>query len=111
MSLRIRLRKQGKTNRPFYRLVLADVRSPRDGKYAEMLGWYNPFEEDEEKHAHIQADRVEFWLENGAQMSDKAEALVKRIAPDVVKKFHAKAHAKRLKKLVKKKQRKATAAK
>lgn len=110
MSLRIRLRKQGKTNRPFYRLVLADVRSPRDGKYVEMLGWYNPFEEQEDKHACVHADRVEHWLNNGAQMSDKAEALVKRIAPEVVQKLHEKAHAKRLKKLAKKKQRKKSAA-
>mgnify|MGYP001414209118 CR=1 FL=1 len=110
MSLRIRLRKQGKTNRPFYRLVLADVRSPRDGKYVEMLGWYNPFEEEAEKHACVHADRVTHWLEHGAQMSDKAEALVKRIAPEVVKKFQEKEQAKRLKKLAKKKQRKKAAA-
>ncbi len=111
MSLRIRLRKQGKTNRPFYRLVLADVHSPRDGKYSELLGWYNPFEEDEEKHACVHADRVEHWLENGAQMSDKAEALIRRIAPAVVKKFREKECAKRLKKLSKKRMRKKNAAK
>ncbi len=110
MSLRIRLRKQGKTNRPFYRLVLTDVRSPRDGKYSEMLGWYNPFEEEGENHACVHADRVEHWLERGAQLSDKAEALVKRIAPDVVRKFNEKAHTKRLKKLAKKKLRKKSAA-
>ncbi len=44
MALKIRLRQQGRNNRPFYRLVVTDVRSPRDGKYVEMLGWYNPFE-------------------------------------------------------------------
>lgn len=106
MSLRIRLRKQGKTNRPFYRLVLAEGRSPRDGKYAEMLGWYNPFETEDEKHACVHGDRVDYWLEKGAQLSDKAHALVKRFAPEVIKKHTEKQHNKRLKMLAKKKQRK-----
>ena len=44
MALKIRLRQQGRNNRPFYRLVVTDARSPRDGKYVEALGWYNPFE-------------------------------------------------------------------
>ena len=44
MALKIRLRAQGRNNRETYRLVVADGRSPRDGKYMEMLGWYNPFE-------------------------------------------------------------------
>ena len=46
MALKIRLRQQGRKNRPFYRLVLTDSRTPRDGKYVEALGWYNPIEKD-----------------------------------------------------------------
>ena len=49
MALKIRLRQQGRKNRPFYRMVVTDVRAPRDGKYCEALGWYNPFETELDK--------------------------------------------------------------
>ncbi len=47
MVLKIRLRQQGRTNRQTYRLVVTDIRNPRDGKYLEMIGWYNPFSQKE----------------------------------------------------------------
>ncbi len=81
MSLKIRLRQQGRKNRPFYRLVLIESRSPRDGKYLENLGWYNPFEEEAEKNLLVKADRVAHWLEQGAVLSTRAESLVKKGAP------------------------------
>jgi small subunit ribosomal protein S16 len=85
MALKIRLRKQGRTNRATYRLVVADCRSPRDGKYVEMLGWYNPFEDKEELSLSIKPDRIQFWLDQGAQLTDKAKCLVAKLAPAIVR--------------------------
>ena len=70
MALKIRLRQQGRTNRPFYRIVVADARTRRDGKYVESLGWYNPFEADESKNFALDADRVQYWLNTGAELSE-----------------------------------------
>ena len=86
MALKIRLRQQGRTNRLTYRLVLANSRSPRDGKYVEMLGWYCPCE-TKGNTLHVEAERVEFWLNQGAQLSEKAESLVKKAAPSVMKTY------------------------
>lgn len=85
MALKIRLRKQGRTNRPFYRLVVTDSRSPRDGKYIENLGWYNPQAHNDDSVVLVKGDRVMHWVEQGAQMTEKAEALVRREAPAVLK--------------------------
>ncbi len=72
MALKIRLRRQGRTNRPFYRLVVADTRSPRDGRHVENLGWYNPVEEDDSKVMELNEERVAHWLSVGATPSEKA---------------------------------------
>lgn len=84
MALKIRLRQQGRTNRLTYRLVVADSRSPRDGKYVENLGHYDPHMEGE-KDAALKEDRIQFWVDNGAELSEKAYALVARKAPGVIK--------------------------
>lgn len=84
MALKIRLRQQGRTNRAFYRLVLADARSPRDGKYLEALGWYNPYEVEDDKKISVKADRIQHWLNHGAQMSEKAALLIEKVSPEVV---------------------------
>ena len=84
MALVIRLRKQGRRNRQCFRLVVADKRSPRDGKYVEMLGVYDPFAKDQT--VTLKEDRVAHWLGLGAQISEKAKALVKSVAPQVLKK-------------------------
>ena len=83
MALKIRLRQQGRNNRPFYRVVLADVRSPRDGKYVESLGWYNPFETELEKTISLKADRIQYWVGQGAQMSEQVSSLVQKGAPQI----------------------------
>lgn len=85
MALKIRLRQQGRTNRPFYRLVVADVRSPRDGRFVEIVGWYNPFEPEGERHLAVDQERIQHWLDQGAEITPKAEALVERAAPEIVK--------------------------
>lgn len=81
MALKIRLRQQGKKNRPFFRLVLTQSRNPRDGKYIEALGWYNPLESELEKMTAIHADRVQHWLDQGAVVTVKAETLIKKKLP------------------------------
>ena len=73
MALTIRLRQQGRTNRKLYRLVVTNTKSPREGRYVEMLGWYNPHEQEGEKQLSIAADRVDHWLKHGALISEKAD--------------------------------------
>ena len=110
MALKIRLRQQGRNNRPFYRLVVTDVRSPRDGKYVEMLGWYNPFEEELDKSISVKADRVQHWLNMGAELSERAHALVAKVAPSILRVHQEKILTNRAKAATKRKQRKKTAA-
>jgi small subunit ribosomal protein S16 len=90
MALKIRLRQQGRKNYEVYRLVLTESRSPRDGKYIETLGWYNPFEADAEKNALIQEERIIHWMDHGAVISERAQALIKRHAPKVLELFRKK---------------------
>ncbi len=97
MSLKIRLRQQGRKNSLVYRLVLSDSRSPRDGKYIELLGWYNPQEAEAEKNLKVESDRVLHWLQLGAVLTEKAEKLVERAAPEVIAVMRKKAEEKRVK--------------
>ena len=77
MSVRIRLRRMGAKKRPFYRFVAADSRSPRDGRFIETLGYYNPVEKPAKIVVHD--DKVIKWLKNGAIMSETVEALFRQI--------------------------------
>ncbi|MBI2743762.1 MAG: 30S ribosomal protein S16 [Chlamydiales bacterium] len=95
MAVKIRLRQQGKKNRQTYRLVLIDGRSKRDGKYLENLGWYNPFEN--QNNLSVNAERVAYWLDKGAEISHQAMTLVAKSAPEVVKNYHEKRMATRTK--------------
>lgn len=96
MSLKIRLRQQGRKNRQTYRLVVADIRTPRDGKYLEMLGWYNPFSATQD--CLVDHVRIQYWMGQGAQLSANAESLIARIAPDLMKEIRAKEQERSLKK-------------
>jgi small subunit ribosomal protein S16 len=102
----IRMRQQGANSRQRFRVVLTDIRNPRDGKYIEKLGWYNPFGE-EGKNYQLDVPRIQFWIDQGAQISDRVKLLVKRLAPEVVREMTAKKVAKiekaRVKKAAKKK--------
>jgi len=75
MALVIRLRQQGRRNKRCFRLVLSDKRFPRDGKYLENLGWYDPHES--QGRLNLKLDRIKYWLEKGAKLSENAEHLVK----------------------------------
>jgi small subunit ribosomal protein S16 len=110
MALKIRLRQQGRHNRPFYRLVVADCRSPRDGKYLEAIGWYNPFANQEDQEFSLNIGRAEHWLNHGAILTDSAQALVYKTAPALVHNLTSKKLALRAKQTAKRKARKKAAA-
>ncbi len=73
----IRLRRTGKKKQPSYRLVIADSRSPRDGKFIEIVGHYNPVREPQE--LEVKADRIRHWMSVGAQPSETVVRLLKRV--------------------------------
>ena len=105
MALKIRMKQQGRTNRPFYRVIVIDSKSRRDGEYIECIGWYNPCEQDEEKVLSIKPDRLQFWLESGAELSDKADHLATKAAPAIVRAHKGKLMARDAKISAKKKER------
>ncbi len=74
--VRIRLRRTGKTKQPSYRLVVADQRSPRDGKFIEIIGQYAP--RTGEQALNLKNDRVNYWLDNGAQPTDTVRSLLRK---------------------------------
>ena len=76
MATKIRLRRMGARNNPFYRLVVADTRFAATGRYLEVLGWYDP--KQAEKNFSVKVDRVDHWLGTGAQMSPTAKSLIKK---------------------------------
>jgi small subunit ribosomal protein S16 len=76
MATKIRLRRMGARNDPFYRLVVADTRFATTGRYLEVLGWYNP--KQAENNFSVKVDRVDYWLGVGAQMSPTAKSLIKK---------------------------------
>lgn len=102
MAVKIRLRPQGRNNRAFYRVVVTDSRSPIDGKYVETVGWYDPMAK-EENSLNIKEERIRFWLDKGAQLTDKTEALVAKAAPQVIRELNERTAAKRTKKRLKRK--------
>lgn len=73
----IRLRREGTKNVPYYKVVVADQRSPRDGKFIEIIGNYDPKKEG--LNANIDLARVDYWVSNGAQPSDTVRSLVKKV--------------------------------
>ncbi len=71
--LKIRLKRTGKKNAPSYRIVVADSRSPRDGKAKEVIGWYNPSEDPE--NVSLKRERLDYWVEKGAQTTEAVKNL------------------------------------
>jgi small subunit ribosomal protein S16 len=76
MSVKIRLARHGAKKRPFYRIVAADVQCPRDGKFLENLGTYNPLNNPAE--VSLKMDRVQYWIGQGAQPTDTVNSLLKK---------------------------------
>jgi small subunit ribosomal protein S16 len=75
MAVKMRLRREGKKKQPFYRVVVADVRSPRDGRFIEDIGYYQPLHEP--STISIDRERALYWLRNGAQPSDPVVRLLR----------------------------------
>ena len=76
MAVKIRLRRMGAKKAPFYRVIVADERSPRDGKFIDEIGYYNPLREPAE--IKIDAEKAEKWLNNGAQPTETVKSLLKK---------------------------------
>ena len=76
--VKIRLKRMGRRHRPFYRISAMDTRSPRDGRVLEELGFYDPIAKDKEKQVKINTERVQWWLQKGAQTSDTVRDLLKK---------------------------------
>lgn len=102
MAVKIRLRQQGRKNRQTFRLVATDIRFPRDGKYLEMLGWYNPFQA--ENNFVVNEERVTFWINNGAQLSEQAKTMLTKVAPSLMKSYKTRLNARRLKRVTERKE-------
>ena len=84
MAVKIRLNRMGAKKRPFYRIVVADSRAPRDGRFIETVGTYNPLTEPEQ--VTLKEEAIMNWLSNGAQPSDTVRNILSK--QGVMKKFH-----------------------
>ena len=76
MSVKIRMRRMGSKRKPFYRIVVADSRMPRDGRFIEEVGYYNPLTNPDE--VKLEEDKIFEWLEKGAQPSDTVRILLSK---------------------------------
>ena len=76
MAVKIRLRRMGAKKAPFYRIVVADSRYPRDGRFIEEIGYYNPLENP--SVVKVDADKAKEWIANGAQPTDTVKVLLKK---------------------------------
>jgi small subunit ribosomal protein S16 len=92
MAIKIRLARGGAKHSPFYNIVVADTRYPRDGKFLEKLGFYNPKvhkekETDQNKRVHLNGERVKYWISVGAQVSDTMARLLTNNGLEEASKF------------------------
>lgn len=74
MSVKMRLKRMGVKKAPFYRIIIADSRTPRDGRFIEEIGYYDPIKKD----LKIDADKAKAWIKNGAQPTETVKTLLKR---------------------------------
>ncbi|MDK2971537.1 MAG: small subunit ribosomal protein [Candidatus Sumerlaeota bacterium] len=84
--VKIRLTRIGRKKAPYYRVIVADSRRARDGKFIEIIGRYQPLNKNEEQQVVCDADRALYWLHNGAQPTDTVRALLRR--QGILKRFH-----------------------
>ncbi len=81
----LRLSRGGAKKRPFYHIVATDARMPRDGRYIERLGFFNPVAKGQEVTLRVDLERVDYWVGTGAQMSDRVKQLVKSAVKEAAK--------------------------
>ena len=79
MAVKIRMQRGGATHNPHYRVVVTDVRSPRDGRFVEKVGTYDPKNKDASKQINLNLERIDHWIGVGAKPSDTVRALVKKV--------------------------------
>lgn len=79
MAVRIRMKRLGRTHRPFYRICVMDGRNKRDGKAIEEVGHYDPMVADKSARVKLNLERIEYWMGVGAQPSDKVAVLIKKV--------------------------------
>ena len=78
MAVRLRMKRMGRTHRPFFRICATDARSPRDGRVIEELGHYDPMCKETDARAILNAERIDYWLGVGAQPSNNVRVLIKK---------------------------------
>lgn len=78
MAVKIRLQRGGSTHAPHYRVVVADGRARRDGRFVERVGTYDPCNKEEEQQLDLNLERVDYWLSVGAQPSDTVKSLIRK---------------------------------
>jgi small subunit ribosomal protein S16 len=76
MAVRIRLRREGTKNSPFYRIVVANSQSPRDGKFLEMVGTYDP--KKKQNNIDLKLDRIDYWIQKGATASETVSSFIRK---------------------------------
>ena len=77
MAVKIRLTRMGSKKKPFYRINVADSRSPRDGRFIERIGFFNPLAAGQAERLRLDVAKVDAWVAKGASLSDRVESLVK----------------------------------
>ena len=77
MATVIRLKRMGSNKKPFFRIVVADKRSPRDGRFIEQLGYYDPKKKDD--NVSVDSEKVNYWISKGAKPSETVESLLKKV--------------------------------
>ena len=99
--LTIRLARSGAKKRPFYHISVADSRMPRDGRFVERVGYYNPIASGQEVRLEVDVERIDYWISQGAQPSERVLNLLKQNteSPEETEKRLAAKEAKRIKKL------------
>lgn len=78
MAVKIRMKKLGRTHRPFFRVCAMDQRKPRDGRVIEELGYYDPMCPETDARVQLKSDRIDYWISVGAQPSEKCATLIKK---------------------------------
>ena len=101
--LTIRLARAGAKKRPFFHITVADSRKPRDGRFIERVGFFNPISKGKEVRLEIDQERFDYWLSQGANISDRVKTLIKENneTPEEKEKREGKKEKRRLRKLVK----------
>ena len=104
----IRLSRAGAKKRPYYHITVTDSRKPRDGRFIERVGFFNPIAQGKDIRLSIDHERVNYWVGTGATLSERVESLIKesKLSPEEILKIEEKKEQLRLKKLAKKKENK-----